>query len=123
MKKSDQVSDVLDLSALDRLRETVGGDDAFLAELIHTFLDDGPQELARMHQALDSQDAELLQRAAHSLKSNSAEFGAQDLRQMCKQLEEMAKQGVFDGVSQRVAEVEAEYERVDGALRQFIKAS
>jgi HPt (histidine-containing phosphotransfer) domain-containing protein len=123
MKKSDQVSDVLDLSALDRLRETVGGDDAFLAELIHTFLEDGPRELARMHQALESQDAELLQRAAHSLKSNSAEFGAQDLRQMCKQLEEMAKQGVFDGASQRVAEIEAEYERVDGALRQFIKAS
>jgi HPt (histidine-containing phosphotransfer) domain-containing protein len=109
--------DVLDLSALDRLREMIGGDDAFLIELIHTFLEDAPNELARMRQALDSRDAALLRRAAHTLKSNSADFGATALRQMCKELEEMGKQGVFDGAPELILEIVAEYERVDQALR------
>ncbi len=109
--------DILDLSALDRLREMVGGDEAFLIELIHTFLEDAPNELARMRQALDNRDAALLRRAAHTLKSNSADFGATALRQMCKELEEMGKQGIFDGAPKLILEIVAEYERVDQALR------
>lgn len=120
MNKLDQGAGVLDLAVLDQLRETIGGDNAFLAELIYTFLENGPQELALLHQALENQDAELLQRAAHSLKSNSAEFGARKLHQMCKQLEELGKQGIFDGASAQVSEIEVEYERVDAALRALV---
>jgi HPt (histidine-containing phosphotransfer) domain-containing protein len=123
VNEGDQDIEVLDLSALDRLRRMVGGDEAFLAELIQTFLEDGPQELARMRQALESQDATLLRRSAHSLKSNSAEFGARTLQKMCKQLEKMGKQGVFDGAAERVSEIEAEYERVSEALRAVSPAS
>lgn len=114
--------DVLDLSALDRLKEMVGGDHAFLIELIHTFLEDAPNELARMRQALESRDAALLRRAAHSLKSNSADFGATALHQMCKQLEGLGKQGTFDGAFELVLKISAEYERVDQALRAVSEA-
>jgi len=117
MAKFDQEVEILDSSALDRLREMVGGDEAFLIELIQTFLEDAPQDLTRMRQALESQDAALLRRAAHSLKSNSAEFGASALHQMCKQMEKMGKQGIFDGAAERVSEIESEYERVKKALR------
>ncbi|HDQ73249.1 MAG TPA: Hpt domain-containing protein [Chloroflexi bacterium] len=117
MTDYDPDAEVLDLSALDRLREIVGGDEAFLVELIHTFLEDAPQEIAHMHRALESWDVALLRRAAHSLKSNSADFGATVLYQMCQELEEMGKQGVFDGAAEWVSKIEAEYAMVEKALR------
>ena len=73
------MTEVIDRAALDVLLETVGGDLEFLGELIGDFFDDSPQQLAAAGEALEADDAEALRRAAHSLKSNSANFGAMAL--------------------------------------------
>jgi signal transduction histidine kinase/DNA-binding response OmpR family regulator/HPt (histidine-containing phosphotransfer) domain-containing protein len=107
---------VLDPRALDRLQGMVSGDPQFLAELIDTFLEDTPQLLADMGRAVDTGDAAGLALAAHSLKSNSANFGATALADLCRELEGMAKAGALVGAGERVAQAEAEFERVQGAL-------
>jgi HPt (histidine-containing phosphotransfer) domain-containing protein len=109
-------SEVIDREALDVLLETVGGDQEFLDELIDSFLDDSPRQLAAMQQALSAGNAEDLRRAAHSLKSNSANFGAQTLSQMCRELEELGRNGALDSAAGRVAMILAEYQRVKNAL-------
>jgi HPt (histidine-containing phosphotransfer) domain-containing protein len=109
--------DVLDPVALESLRATVGGDSEFLIELIDTFLEDAPMLLADLGQAAEQGDADELRLAAHSLKSNSADFGARALAALCKELEMMGKTGALDGAVERVAQVEAEYERVKIALQ------
>jgi CheY-like chemotaxis protein/HPt (histidine-containing phosphotransfer) domain-containing protein len=108
---------VLDRVALESLREMVGGDPEFLVELIDTFLDDAPQLLADMGQAVEQGDAGGLRLAAHSLKSNSADFGAKALSALCKELEMMGKAGALDGAVERVAQAKAEYERVKTTLQ------
>lgn len=107
----------LDRSALDRLLETVGGDQSFVTELIETFLEEAPPMLAEIRGALEAQDAELLRRAAHSLKSNAAQFGATRLQSLCLQLEQQAKQQQLDGLDQLLAEAESEFQAVHAALR------
>jgi HPt (histidine-containing phosphotransfer) domain-containing protein len=107
---------LLDPAALERLRELAGGDAEFLAELIDTFLEDAPQMLAEMRQALKDDDAALLRRAAHSLKSNSADFGALALSGLCRELEGMGKAGQLAGAAEKVAQAEAEYEQVSAAV-------
>jgi HPt (histidine-containing phosphotransfer) domain-containing protein len=109
---------VLDISALDNLRDMVGGDSDFLIELINTFLDDAPRMLSEMRQGIADGDAVLFHRAAHSLKSNSAEFGATALSAMCRELETMSKGGSLDltAIADRVTQVEAEFARVRAAL-------
>jgi CheY-like chemotaxis protein/HPt (histidine-containing phosphotransfer) domain-containing protein len=107
---------VLDPKALDRLQGMVSGDPEFLAELIDTFLEDTPQLLADMGRAVDAGDAAGLALAAHSLKSNSANFGATALADLCRELEGIAKAGALVGAGERVAQAEAEFERVQGAL-------
>ena len=107
----------LDRAALESLRETVGGDPEFLVELIDTFLEDAPQLLADMGQAVEQGDAGGLRLAAHSLKSNSADFGAKALSALCKELEMMGKAGALDGAVERVAQAKAEYERVKTTLQ------
>src|ERR1051325_5583988 len=83
----------LDRSAIDNLLASVGGDREFLIELIDTYFEDTVTLFSQMEGALAAGDAPVLQRAAHSLKSNSANFGAMQLAGIAKALEEIGKSG------------------------------
>ena len=107
----------LDRAALDELLEMTGGDPEFLAEMIDTFLADGPALLAEMQTAASSGDPAALRRAAHTLKSNGRTFGATALGDLCQEIEERAAAGNVDGIEERIGRVEAEYPAVVVALR------
>lgn len=115
-------SDVIDRAALETLLEAVGGDTAFLAEMIDEYFADTPTLLATMWQALVVSDAAGLRRAAHALKSNSANFGAGALTELCRDLEARGKDGALDGAAPLLAQVEAEYDRVKPALQAAVEA-
>jgi HPt (histidine-containing phosphotransfer) domain-containing protein len=110
-------SDVLDAAAFEALVEMVGGDPEFVAEMIDTYLDETPTLIAGMRSSVDAGNSAELRRAAHSLKSNSATFGAMALADICQRLEELGKSGVVDGVDTLVAQCATEYDRVEQALR------
>ncbi len=107
---------VIDRTALDRVLESVGGDTEFLAELLATYFEDSPRQIAAMRAALAAGSAEDLRRAAHSLKSNSANFGAMILSQQCKDLEAMAKAGRLDGAAACIDEIDIAYDKARTAL-------
>jgi HPt (histidine-containing phosphotransfer) domain-containing protein len=107
---------VIDPSALDALSETTGGDPAFLIELIDVFLADGIDLLAAMDAASAVGDASELRRAAHSLKSNSATFGATALAAIARRLEELGKAADLDPVAALLAEARQEFARVERSL-------
>ena len=114
---------VIDRSTFDRLLESFGGDADFLAEMLETYFDDSPKQLAAMEAALVAGDAEGLRRAAHSLKSNSATFGALAFSAQAKEIEMMAKQGRLLGSETRVASLAAEYPQVEQELRELQNGS
>ena len=99
-------------------RETMGAD--FIGEVIAVFNEDAPELLKNMEQALAGNDAELFRRAAHSLKSNSAAFGAVTLAGLAKELEMLGKEGRLTGAAEKVAQVAAEYQRVQQALKKMM---
>jgi PAS domain S-box-containing protein len=105
----------IDASALKRLVETLG-DEAALGELIGTFLDEAPKLLSTLRIAVRENDADDLRRAAHTLRSNAATFGADTLAELCRRLEGMAEAGAFAGADGLVARVEAEFGQLAGAL-------
>jgi HPt (histidine-containing phosphotransfer) domain-containing protein len=109
--------DVIDRDALASLFETTGNDPAFLAELIDTYLADSVALLESMRQAVSDARADELRRAAHSLKSNSATFGAHALSELCRDLEYRAKDGVLDGAAERITAIEDAYASVARGLR------
>jgi CheY-like chemotaxis protein/HPt (histidine-containing phosphotransfer) domain-containing protein len=108
--KSDGASDgpSLDAGALDNLRE-LGGDD-FLTEVIDTFFADAPTLLATLRRSLDEEDAGELRRAAHTLKSNGATLGAGEFAELCRALEQRARDGKLADASALVDRIEQEYE-------------
>jgi CheY-like chemotaxis protein len=80
--------------ALDKLRVLVDGDgeDAF-SRLIHEHLQNAAALLTAIHVSILSKNIEEVRRAAHSLKSSSAMFGATGVSIRAAELEAAAKQG------------------------------
>jgi CheY-like chemotaxis protein len=106
----------LDRTALDKLLALVGGEQALLGELIDSFLQETPHLLAALRKCVDEGNAAGLRQAAHPLKSSSRDFGATQLSEWARELEEMGKGGTLDGAKALVDLVEAEYSSVKAAL-------
>ncbi|MCR4408577.1 MAG: response regulator, partial [Anaerolineae bacterium] len=107
----------IDNTVLGKVR-AIGGENAsaFLTELIAAFEEDANKLLAELREAAAENNAEGLRRAAHTLKGSSATLGAMRLSAMCQELELMGCQGTLAGVTERVAQIETEYEHVKAAL-------
>jgi PAS domain S-box-containing protein len=106
---------VLEMAAVDTLRELLGGDE-FLAEVIDAFFADAPNLLATLRRSVEQGDVDDLRRTAHTLKSNSETFGAEGFSELCRELEESAKDGELTGAAELAARVEAEYAGLQAAL-------
>jgi CheY-like chemotaxis protein len=104
----------LDDAALRNLRD-LGGED-FLAEVIDAFLADAPALIATLRSSLEQQNAEELRRAAHTLKSNGATLGAEPFSELCRAVEQQAKAGSLEGLSQLVERIEHEFPPLREAL-------
>jgi HPt (histidine-containing phosphotransfer) domain-containing protein len=116
-------AEVLDQAALAGLLDSLDGDVGFLQELVDTYLESTPGLLDAMRQAALDGDGTALQRAAHSLKSGSANMGALALAGQCKQLEDMGRSGALTGAEERIQTVAAAYGEVAQALREFVQRS
>lgn len=99
----------IDRGVLDRLLDSFGGDLEFLGEMLDTFYEDSPRQLEAARTGLEAGDAEAVRRAAHSLKSNCANFGAVSLSVKCRELEMLAKTGSLDGGEELLAQISRGY--------------
>ncbi|MGB7712343.1 MAG: response regulator [Microcoleus sp.] len=94
-----------------------------LDEVIEIYLETAPQLLLGISAAVNSAAPLDLRQAAHSLKSISGTLGAFRLFELCEELEVMARIGInankpFSAKAGEVLEqVEAEYQRVETALK------
>jgi CheY-like chemotaxis protein/HPt (histidine-containing phosphotransfer) domain-containing protein len=109
---------VLDPAALNELRLMADGDAAFLARLTRTFITSAEQLFADLRRSAHQLDAPALALAAHSLKSNSRQFGATALAALCRDLEALGRAGQLEGATEKIAQAEAAYKVVRAALEQ-----
>ena len=116
------MSHFIDMNVLNNLLESVGGDREFLQELVETFFSDSPEQFSALKTALNTGDAEVFRRAAHSMKSNSASFGAMSLSDLFKQLEEIGKSGEIANGSDLLADAEAAYEQAVKELTAYLQS-
>ena len=107
---------VIDPAALSRLKDTLGKRVSMLPGLIDIFLADAVKLQTQARQAYEQKELEGLRRAAHTLKSSSANFGATTLSALCKDLELCVKAGELGEVEARLVQIAAEYERARAAL-------
>lgn len=88
---------VIDLETLRALLDAVGGEPTILQDLAETFLADLETQLGGLQRALDESDIPAARRAAHTLKSTSASFGANALAALSERIETAAADGIMPG--------------------------
>ena len=114
--------ELVDQEALERLQEATG-DETFVHQLVATFLEEAPKLLEALSEAIESGDAELLRRSAHTLKSNARTFGAERLATRCQELETLARSGAIGEAAGRLERgIEHDLAEVSTALRRTVGA-
>src|SRR4051794_29951812 len=107
---------ILDPSVLAELRESVGGDDEFIADLITTYVNEGNDHLSAIDAAAAAADAAAVVRPAHTLKSSSAALGAMRLAQIARDIEMAGRAGDAGDLGTRVAEARTAWQETLTAL-------
>jgi signal transduction histidine kinase/CheY-like chemotaxis protein/HPt (histidine-containing phosphotransfer) domain-containing protein len=101
--------------------ERVEGDEELLQDICWIFLEESPQLMIQLQQALADDDPEAVSRAAHSLKGESAYLGATSVAQIAKQLETMGRdrelsqaRAVFEQLQQEMASLSSAVRQATG---------
>jgi signal transduction histidine kinase/CheY-like chemotaxis protein len=92
------------------------GDRSLFGELARLFLDDLPQQMQAIRQAVESAEAHGLERLAHRLKSSVGNFAAKPAFEAAFRLEKISRQGDFKKKLQALEALEFEIQRLQGAL-------
>jgi len=92
------------------------GNKQLLAESIGLFLDDCPKLLAAMREAVARQDAEALERTAHTLKGSLGYFAAGGALETAQRVETMGRNRDFHQAAQATMRLEKEIEHLRPAL-------
>lgn len=100
----------IDLSVFEKLKQAMGED--YIGELIDTYLIDTPRLMAKIRQALAEGKVDEVRRAAHSVKSSSANFGATQFSALARDLETLGKSATLEGAPELVARLETQYLQV-----------
>lgn len=106
---------LLDESAFARLHR-IGGKE-LVGKMIDIFLKNAPQRIATARKGEKDGDLKVVEQAMHSLKSSAGNLGAVELQHLAAQIETLAEDGVWTGISQRLQAIEAAYERVAVRLK------
>jgi CheY-like chemotaxis protein/HPt (histidine-containing phosphotransfer) domain-containing protein len=111
------VQDIFDKASLiDRLM----GDEELANKILGEFLEDVRRMITALKEALDNDDASLVQHRAHTLNGASATFGAVALQEMAHHIEVAGEAGDLDKAGSLVTKINEQLEMLsDLALRDF----
>ena len=84
--------------------------------LLDSFNGDTPAVLHELRDVLSTGDGAIVRRAAHTLKSNAATFGATALAALCAELEAQARDGKLTDSQEAAERIETAYRTVRAAL-------
>lgn len=112
---------VLNLNQLNALRQLnpVNGVNV-LKKLILIYLKSAPGFLSQIEDAIQTKDNHLLRRAAHTLKSSTANIGAETLADICQKLEDFGDNDQVDEAAKLLTKFQHEFLQVTIALEKIL---
>ena len=93
-------------TALDKLRDTVGGDQNLVNSIVENFVSETSNFLDAIEAAVAANDLPTIERLAHSLKGNARLFGDETLADLASKLETSAKDENNTTVQELIAPTE-----------------
>ncbi len=102
--------------------ERMDGDADLLEEQMRFFLNDGPELVERIGDAIDRDDPRQLELAAHRLKGLLAAYDAEGAAKLARQLEEMGRSGTLHDAAERLAQLRPLVQDLSQSMREWISA-
>lgn len=91
-----------------------------LREIAVLFLDDVPQRIRDLHEALAAKDTERLARQAHSIRGSAVTFGSEATAQAALRLEMIAMHRQAEALPAMVVQLEYALGKLIAALQDFL---
>jgi CheY-like chemotaxis protein/HPt (histidine-containing phosphotransfer) domain-containing protein len=96
-------SAVINTAVLERLREHVGN----ITPVAGVFLRSLERRLVELEQAIERNDADAINKVAHTMKGSSSQFGAEELTHFCLLAENMGKSGNIQQIARIFTQIVA----------------
>ena len=108
---------VINQAALDNIRQLQRpGKPDLLEKMVSLYMDDSPGVLNALREAIDGGNAEQVRMLAHRFKSGSANLGALELADLCKEMEEKGRNNDLDDALTLLARIENGFKLASKAL-------
>ena len=111
---AQETEDRLDSAVIENLREL--GDSNLLSELAQMFLEEVPDQIGALQEAIDKGDTQALKRITHTLKSSSANMGARRMSRLCLDLEQAGETHDLSAAASIVELLHKEFDHVRAEL-------
>jgi len=98
----------------------LGGDKELLKEIWEIFIHDCPETMKKLKQALETHDAAMSERHAHTLKSTAGNIGADRMKETAFQIEVASREKHLDRAWKLYGRLESDAERVLKTLREHV---
>ena len=95
--------------------------EALVNQVVSAWVGDTPHCLGTLRQAIADHDAAGVRKVAHSLKSASANVGADGFARLCRQLEQLGRDEAIDGASSILHDMEQAFHAVRHALHALLE--
>ena len=115
---SDEL-EIFDIIVLQNLTEAIGDSANAIVKL---YLEEVPNNIIQMQQALIQDDLKTIGRLAHSLKSSSASLGAKQMSLLCAELESLINSGETqkDKISSLIIKIQNNLDQVRPMFNDFL---
>jgi two-component system sensor histidine kinase/response regulator len=114
--------EVINRAALEKIRAlSRERGDALVQKVVAAYVGDVPQQLRTLRDAIAGLDAGGVRRIAHTLKSASANVGADALAALCKALEHLGRADTTEGAGAILVDMEQEFQAVRHSLTAMLE--
>jgi signal transduction histidine kinase/CheY-like chemotaxis protein/HPt (histidine-containing phosphotransfer) domain-containing protein len=114
--------DVVNRVALENIRAlSRERGDALVQKVIAAYVDDTPRQLGTLRRAIDGMDTGNVRRIAHTLKSASANVGADALAALCREMEHLGRADTTEGADALLTDMEQEFQAVRNSLNALLE--
>jgi len=92
--------------------ERLGGDVELMSEIVTLFVEECPNMIASVRDSISEQDANLVQRSAHTLKGALLNIAADPVAETARRLEFLGRSGELTESAEVLASLESELDRL-----------
>lgn len=98
--------------------ERLAIDEALIDDLVEAFLEDMPQHIDALREALRQEDASNATLHAHTIKGTAANMGGEQLRMVAYEMEQAAKAGDLAVAATRLPHLDEQFSRLKNVMRE-----